>query len=104
MADVCNDLCSGRALLVVFEDKGEYLSCVVLVPRGNDLIISIGCGKMMADWLDLCHETLVTLAISLGFNRLVVDGRKGWARVLAKFGFKAAGKGIVVLNLSEAMI
>ena len=91
MAKVCNDLVSGKQILLCIKDDEEYLACIICDAVEDDgkkiLHMPIVCGTRMNEWIDLAHETVPKLARTLGFDMITTKGRKGWTRVLKKYGY-----------------
>jgi hypothetical protein len=71
-------------------NKGQAI--VILEPirflTGKNVLEIVGlAGDEMKAWEDSVHE-LETIARGLGFHRLRAGGRRGWARIAAKHGWK----------------
>jgi len=73
-------------------DRGSYVvlqgpeSTSTIAVRGDMLVICQMAG-IMADVDDIFH-TCKQIAKELGLKYIALKGRKGWTRVLKKYGFK----------------
>ena len=90
--EVKQSLIDELGLLICVYDGNDLLACITCQeephPTQKILHMPIVAGKRMKDWLDLCHQTIPNLARERGYDMLITKGRKGWGKVLAKYGFK----------------
>ena len=92
MGEVKESLKNQESLLICVKDEGELLATITCTeephPTRKVLHMPIVCGRRMDEWLDLCHDIIPRLAKERGYDLLITKGRKGWGRVLKKYGFR----------------
>jgi hypothetical protein len=83
-----------RAAMWLAMDGDECVGAAVLTDDGPDLLIWLLGARR---WRDVCGflPEVDTLARALGCARVVLAGRKWWARRLASYGYAAEGINIV---------
>ena len=88
-ADTLREKCKGRRhnLTLLYDDDNRLIGCVIFEHCGEYLHIT-SCGgedilENIACWVDFWHQ----IARAVGCNGLSLKGRRGWLRVLGKFGF-----------------
>jgi hypothetical protein len=87
-ADLAGALRTGRARIWIGE--GAVLATELAPePEGPCLHVWLAAGRLAAV-LDL-RPGLEAWARGAGCTRITLEGRKGWARVLAPFGYRRAG-------------
>lgn len=76
---------SGNAfLVVVFNDLGVKMGCVVRFERwtnGAILRVLSLVGEDLKDWAEQVKGYLNQMAINGGAERIVAEGREGWAKI-----------------------
>lgn len=88
--EVLEALGSGHAQLwIAHEGEAVWMAMLTQCGGGAVHIWHLG-GRGPARWLHLIDE-LKRRASERGFAKLTVEGRKGWQRLLAPYGFTAAG-------------
>ena len=87
-ADLARALRTGRARLWMGE--GAVLATELAAePDGPCLHVWLAAGRLSA--VLALRPGLEAWARGAGCTRITLDGRKGWARVLAPFGYRRAG-------------
>ena len=87
-ADLAGALRTGRARLWIGE--GAVLATELAAePDGPCLHVWLAAGRLSA--VLALRPGLEAWARGAGCRRITLDGRKGWARVLAPFGYRRAG-------------
>ena len=88
-AEVWTECAVGRAQLwLTF--KGDAISAAMVTQSGNNGTLHIwGCAGKRCNWRDLL-EQLVAAATG-HFERLTIDGRAGWLRVVSGFARRDDG-------------
>lgn len=51
------------------------------------LLIEDLAGERFDEWVDVAYQTLEDRARQNGYQQIVLEGRGGWARKMARFGF-----------------
>lgn len=69
---------------------GAYTTQVIDYPNLSTVRIITLAGDEFSQWIDLAYKELVQFAKSQNAKRLDLVGRKGWVKVLDRFGFKEA--------------
>ena len=96
MADIYNDLISGRVMLWTIKSE-DKLRAVVLTeiaqhPRRRVWrILHIG-GSGMSEWLDHGIEAMKRAARIAGCEAIEADGRLGWAKIVPQRGFREVSR------------
>lgn len=77
-AEIIEEVASGKA--VGWPVRDGYL----LLARTHDdaLLIWVGCGRGVRNWCGEAEEQISAFAKSIGCNRLRIEGRRGWRRIL----------------------
>ena len=89
--ELAADIGSGECMIVrVYLDDEPTGACLLRgVDTGNglELLVMAIVGTRTEYWQSQLDETLVGLATEIGANHLTVEGRQGWQRRLAAFGY-----------------
>ena len=84
----------GAYLVWTVQDEGEIIAVIttrmVFYPKGYALALDFVGGDKMKDWIELVLSTLEAHARHNKCVSLEAFGRKGWEKILNKFGCKAA--------------
>lgn len=84
MPDVRAWLIEARGLLwVLVDNDGIQAACTtsLVARRGGKALRVVACGGSQADWAG-CMDAIATYARAEGCYKVVIDGRRGWSRVL----------------------
>lgn len=93
VADLIDELLSHRAQLWVSRTEGgdpiaAAVSELIRTPRGHLVNGRLLAGRGMGLWLDDLIACIAEHAAYVGAIGIQITGRKGWARVLARRGFR----------------
>ncbi len=61
--------------------------------KGDAAFVEAVAGDRMRVWLGPCLEDLEDRCRNAGLKRLTMRGRRGWSRVLSRYGYHDAGGG-----------
>ena len=87
----------GEYALLLLEDDGKVLGACVLQDCGDYLhVLSVG-GRGIIEDIGTWFKWWARIAQHLGFKALSLNGRRGWEKVLAPFGFKRNGNNVEVM-------
>jgi hypothetical protein len=85
-------LTAGKLLLWVYAVGGDIVAALVtaLVPKPSGLAckLMVCGGGAMEDWLVRGHRQIEAYARAEGCDRLTMEGRRGWARLLPGYDVK----------------
>jgi hypothetical protein len=92
-SDIYQRVASGDFLLACVARRGEVLGCAVFEigvdPAGRKYVAMVCCGgRDIASWLKGLVALCKFLAIQAGAVRIVLVGRRGWARLFRPFGLR----------------
>jgi len=79
---------SGRLLPIVFTEQDKIIGISVLELSKEAVHIVILAGSFSKGWKSEFLDVMTKLAKSQGRSKLQCNGRKGWLRVLGKYGAK----------------
>ncbi len=89
--ELAADIQSGEIMIVRAFLDGEPVGAALLrgvdTGEGLELLVMAIVGEQTEHWQGALDETLVGLATELGAKYLTVEGRSGWRRRLAAFGY-----------------
>jgi len=92
--DVYNATKKGNYLVWTVQENNKIIAVfttrIIEYPRGNILAVDFAGGDRMKDWIELVLSTLEAHARHNKCVSLEAFGRKGWEKILNKFGCKAA--------------
>jgi hypothetical protein len=80
---------------VLLFDEG----CAVLEPGACLFIVTMTWSGLCKAGQDELQKVLVSLARHIGANEIMAVGRKGWARAMKHYGYRATGNGYVVCQI-----
>lgn len=83
ISDVAAEIKAGRMQLFQ-NDHGCVITQVITLPRKKILNIFAVCGEMAVTSL---KDDLIAFGKAQGCDILFTEGRKGWARILPRFGW-----------------
>jgi hypothetical protein len=92
IGDVIDAVESGTAQLWIAHEGDSVRMAGVTTRSGAVCHVWQLAGRDWRGWLKLATETLKDAAREGGCTRITIDGRKGWQRLLAPYGFTAAGE------------
>lgn len=88
LPDVYSGLTSGS--LHIWTWEGPDLKCVLVTQLFNKTLIMLALsGEDMDEWLETMKDTVEACAKSAGCDKLRIQGRRGWSRLL---GYEIKGK------------
>lgn len=85
MDDVMANIYSRRAMVLRIRES------VMTLEKDTDTLYVAQMSGKMAD-IPYILETVKEVAHNNGMTQIIIDGRKGWQRVLKKYGFMPEGK------------
>lgn len=96
--ELIDELLASRAQLWVLRTEGGDPKAVGVTERfGSILHCHLLGGEGVADWIDDLFESVAAYARPVGIERLTLEGRVGWERILSPRGWK---KRSVVMEIS----
>jgi hypothetical protein len=90
--DLIGQCSRGELILWVIHEEGKIIAFVgaisVQYPLKSVLSLQFCAGERMDEWLDDYMAVAVETAKDMGCSCIELAGRKGWERVMARFGFR----------------
>lgn len=90
--DLIGQFSRGELILWVIHENDNIIAFVgamsVQYPLKSVLSLQFCAGERMDEWLDDYMAVAVETARDMGCSCIELAGRKGWERVMARFGFR----------------
>jgi hypothetical protein len=72
-------------------DAGEavvaFVLHVVKYPKKSVLLLALAGGERLGEWCESALKIAEQMAVELGLDSVYVTGRRGWLKVLEKYGY-----------------
>lgn len=92
--EVCEDLWTGRAQLWLTTEGQEPVAAMVTRIDGETLEVWLAGGRVLSTSLPYL-ETAIEASKEAGTTNGRITGRKGWERVLKRYGWRREGDDLV---------
>lgn len=90
--DLIGQFSRGELILWVIHENKEIIAFVAALittyPRKTVLSLQFCAGSRMDEWIDDFMENAIETAKLMECSCIELAGRKGWERVMARFGFR----------------
>jgi hypothetical protein len=83
---------AGWRLPVVITDDNQIVGLMVCELEDDSLHITTMGGDLPTGWQDELWPLLTSMSLLLQRDKIQLQGRRGWDRMLAPYGFKRDGK------------
>jgi hypothetical protein len=90
--ELIEDLLADRAQLWVKRDPDVIAAAVTTVHHDHSLNFQLLGGSRMPDWLGELIDVVRQESAQIGITRFCETGRKGWARVLSRLGWRETAR------------